>query len=51
MKFSLKSRRGVGVVLRGGGWGADGLRKGADEACLRVRGGPMLRGSVDVLDR
>ena len=26
----------------GGGWGAD-------EACLRGRGGPMLRGSVDAL--
>ena len=28
-----------------------GGRWGADEACLRARGGPMCRGFVDALDR
>ena len=36
--------RGVDGVPMGCGWGAD-------EACLRARGGPMLRGSVDALER
>ena len=35
--------------------GCAGVRRegprGADEACLRGRGGPMLRGFVDALDR
>ena len=35
----------------GGGWGPMGCGWGADEAGLRVRGGPILRGFVDVLDR
>ena len=28
-----------------------GAQGGADEACLRARGGPMLRGFVDALER
>ena len=36
--------RGVDGVPMGCGWGAD-------EACLRARGGSMLRGFVDALDR
>ena len=28
-----------------------GAQGGADEACLRARGGPMRRGFVDALDR
>ena len=36
--------RGVDGVPMGGGWGAD-------EACLRGRGGSMGRGFVDALDR
>ena len=36
--------RGVDGVPMGGGWGAD-------EACLRARGGRMRRGFVDALDR
>ena len=37
--------RGVDGVPMGGRWGAD-------EACLRARGGPMLvRGFVDALER
>ena len=47
----LKKVAGVG----GGLGGVDGVPMGcgwgADEACLRARGGPMLRGFVDVLDR
>ena len=39
-----KKSRGADGVPMGCGWGAD-------EACLRARGGPMLRGFVDVLDR
>ena len=64
LKFSLKSRRGgsgfrsppqksrgVGVGLRGVDGVPMGCGWGADEACLRARGGPMLRGFVDALDR
>ena len=31
--------------------GCLGRPRGADEACLRARDGPMLRGFVDALDR
>ena len=42
---------GVGVGLRGVDGGRLGCGWGADEAGLRARGGPMLRGVVDALER
>ena len=42
---------GGGVGLRGVDGGPMGCGWGADEACLRARGGPMRRGFVDALDR
>ena len=48
LKFSLKSRR---VGLRGVDGEPMGCGWGADDACLRVRGGSMRRGFVDALDR
>ena len=38
----------MGVQVRRGAQGCAGR---ADESCLRARGGPMLRGFVDALDR
>ena len=46
-----KESWGVGVGLRGVDGVPMGCGWGADEACLRARGGPMLRGFVDALDR
>ena len=49
-----KSRGGgLGGWMRGRGVeeGPMGCEWGADEACLRARGEPMLRGFVDALDR
>ena len=46
----IKSHRG-GWGGMGGIGGPMGCGWGADEACLRARGGRILRGSVDALER
>ena len=47
----IKKVAGVGVGLGGVDGVPMGCGWGADEAGLRARGGPMLRGFVDALDR
>ena len=44
-------KKKVAGVLRGVDGGPMGCGWGADEACLRARGGPILRGSVDALEQ